>query len=198
MANHQSIHPEPIPQTLTHLITLNVEYSVLICIGNGCRCAVSPASISEHLRRKHHIKFELRQQVNRYIEGFPTHYDHSNVPLPRDGLEPQAIIKIVSGFQCKHCPIEAPFKTRSRDAIKKHGNKEHGKKRVADEELFDSVRLQSWFWEGKERYWIVDESKQPIQSSQPSQSVINDSTQSNDGQDDGSQDENDDQEDMDD
>lgn len=44
--------------------------------------------------------------------------------------------------------------------MKKHGNKEHGRKRVADEELFIPVRLQSWFWEGKERYWVVDESQQ--------------------------------------
>jgi hypothetical protein len=82
--------------------------------------------------------------------------------LPRGGLGPQAIIKIVNGFRCKHCQIEAPFKTRSRDAIKKHGNKEHSKKRVAEDELFDSVRLQSWFWEGKEQYWIADENNQPI------------------------------------
>lgn len=36
-------------------------------------------------------------------------------------------------------------------------NKEHNKKRLKDDQLFTSVRLQSWFTEGKERYWIVDE-----------------------------------------
>jgi hypothetical protein len=55
--------------------------------------------------------------------------------------------------------------------MKEHGNKAHGKKRVADEDLFNPVKLQSWFWEGKERYWVVDESKQPDQPSQRAQSV---------------------------
>lgn len=59
--------------------------------------------------------------------------------------------------------------TQSRDAMKKHGNKAHGKKRIADEDLFDRVRLQSWFWEGKERYWVVDETKEPVPMPQPNQ-----------------------------
>ena len=86
------------------------------------------------------MRIELRKQVDRYIEGFPFNYDHSDVKLPKDGLAPQPIIRIVSGSQCKHCPIEPlkpPFRTQSRDAIKKHGNKDHGMKRIADEDLFD-------------------------------------------------------------
>ena len=143
---------------------------MLICIGNGCCCAVSPASISEHLRRKHHTTRELRQQVDRYIQEFPFEYDYSSVRIPPDGLAPQPIIPVVSGLQCKYCPAK-PFQTQSRKAIKVHGNQEHGKKRVADEDLFDPIKLQSWFWEGKERYWVVDESKQPVRSGQPVQSV---------------------------
>ena len=38
-------------------------------------------------------------------------------------------------------------------------NKAYNKKRVIDKDLFDLVRFQSWFWEGKERYWFVDENK---------------------------------------
>jgi hypothetical protein len=75
-------------------------------------------------------------------------------------LAPQPIIRIVNGLQCKHCPIEPSrphFRTQSQDAMKKYGNKAHDKKRVKDEDLFDSVKFQSWFWEGKERYWVVDE-----------------------------------------
>jgi hypothetical protein len=32
--------------------------------------------------------------------------------------------------------------------------------------LFHAVKLQSWFKEGKERYWVVDDSEQPAQSGQ--------------------------------
>jgi hypothetical protein len=46
--------------------------------------------------------------------------------------------------------------------LKQHGNKIHQKKRVADEDLFHPVKLQSWFKEGKERYWVVDDSQQPV------------------------------------
>ncbi len=42
--------------------------------------------------------------------------------------------------------------------MKVHGNKEHSLKRAADDELFRPVRLQSWFQDGKEWYWVVDES----------------------------------------
>lgn len=185
MAEQQTIQPHPIPQSLAHLILLNVEYGVLICIGNGCRCAVSPASISRHLRRKHHVRIELRKQVDRYIEGFPFQYDHSNIRLPQDGLGPQPIIKVVDGFQCQHCTIR-PIKSQSRKAIKEHGNKEHGKKRVADKDLFIPVRLQSWFWEGKERYWVVDES-QPASGSRARVRVTG-ATQGNQPSPDGSDD----------
>lgn len=162
MAEPVSTQPQPIPQSLSHLIQLNVEYSVLICMGNGCRCAVSPASISRHLRSKHHVPIELRKQVDRYVQGFPVNYDFTNVKLPQERSAPQPIIRIVSGFQCKHCPA-LPFTSQSRDAIKKHGNKDHNMKRIADKDLFDLVKLQSWFWVGRERYWVVDESKQPGQ-----------------------------------
>jgi len=43
--------------------------------------------------------------------------------------------------------------------MRTHSNKAHGKKRVRDEEMFTAVRLQSWFREGKERYWVVDEGR---------------------------------------
>lgn len=94
MAESSAIPVQPVPETLSHLIQLNVDYSVLICLG---------------------------------------HYKNGKKVM-----------------------------TQSRDAMKKHGNKAHGKKRIADEDLFDRVRLQSWFWEGKERYWVVDETKPQI------------------------------------
>jgi hypothetical protein len=70
-----------------------------------------------------------------------------------------------------------------------HGNKEHGKKRVADEDLFNPVRLQSWFREGKERYWVVNESKEPVQSGHLGQPAsIRGADELDDGDDDGDDD----------
>jgi hypothetical protein len=68
-----------IPPTLTHLIALNVEFHVLLYLGNGCRKAVSPAGIVEHLRKKHSTKPEIRKQVQEYIKEFPFTYDYSTV-----------------------------------------------------------------------------------------------------------------------
>jgi hypothetical protein len=136
---------------LSHLIKLNVEYGVLIYIGNSYRCTVSPASISDHLRRKHHIQLEFHRQVDRYIEGFPFQYNYSNIKLPPDGLAPQPIIRVVDALQYKHCQTKSG-RSQNRKAIREHYNKQYKKKRVPDEELFYSIRTQLWFWEGKERY----------------------------------------------
>jgi hypothetical protein len=120
MAEAREPQAQPIPEPLGHLTRLNTVYGVLICMGNGCECAVSPASFSDHLRRKHETSLELRQQVDRYIAGFPFAYDYSSVPLPTDGLAPQPIIRIVEGLRCRHCRVEEqpPFKTQSWDVLK--------------------------------------------------------------------------------
>jgi hypothetical protein len=121
---------------------------VLVCIGNRCRKAVSAKGFVEHLRKIHKEEPRIRRKVQEYVEGFPYNYDYSNIQLPKDGSAPQPIIPIVDGFRCKECS----FVTQSRDAMKKHGNKVHNKKRVPDDELFQAARLQSWFRDGKERY----------------------------------------------
>lgn len=159
MSNQQQAIVQSVPESLRHLIATNVDFGIVICLGHGCQCAVKPAAISGHMQRKHKISIELRRQVDRYIEQCPFEYDYATVELPVDGLAPQPIIQVVDGFQCKHCT----HKSKSRNTTRKHANQEHNKKRVADEELFIQVRLQSWFWEGKERYWVVDESQQPEQ-----------------------------------
>ena len=146
MAESSAIPIKPVPETLSHLIQLNVEYGVVICIGHGCHCAVKPTAISGHLQRKHKTELELRDQIDRYIERCPFEYDYSTVKLPKDRLAPQPIIKIVDGLQCKHCPGPGiPYRTQDHSNIKKHRNKVYSKKRIVDEDLFDQVRLQSWF-----------------------------------------------------
>jgi hypothetical protein len=160
--DYRKVMAQPIPEDLCHLVVLNDEYNVLICIGHQCNYALKPTAISRHLGQKHKTAIELRRQVDEYVKEFPFTYDHATVRLPNDGTAPQPIIPVVDGFKCQDCA----YKTQSRDAMKKHGNKDHNKKRVADEELYTSVRLQSWFGEKRERYWVVNESKQDEQERQ--------------------------------
>jgi hypothetical protein len=124
--------------------------------------------MSGHLQREHKTPLELRKQVDRYIERFPFEYNYSTVRLPADGLvSPQPIVRVIDGFKCQHCDR----KSRNRNAMREHGNKVHGKKRVADEDLFIPVRLQSWFGKKRERYWVVDESQQPEPGQDPAQEL---------------------------
>jgi Orsellinic acid/F9775 biosynthesis cluster protein D len=164
---------QPIPQALAHLIALNVEYSVLICIDRKCQYALEPSAISRHLRDKHKTPIAVRKQVDQYVEAFPFVYDYKTVALPIDGSAPQPIIPIVDGFQCKERG-ECAFKTTDQSNIRKHANQVHSKKRIADEDICQAVRLQSWFGEKRERYWVVDESQQVVQERQARRAAIQD------------------------
>ncbi|KFY27816.1 hypothetical protein V493_03286 [Pseudogymnoascus sp. VKM F-4281 (FW-2241)] len=146
---------------LAHLIHLNVEFKVLVCLGRGCHKAVSRAGLVEHLRKIHKEKPEIRKQVEEYTKKFPFDYNYSTIQLPVDGLAPQPIILIVNGLQCQYCQ----YRTQNRSNIKKHGNKEHGKKRVHDHELFTTV---------------VDESRQTREAQQVHELVCDVGEQSND------------------
>lgn len=176
MAEQQQTRPIEVPVALSQLVAVNVEYRVLLCLSRGCRKAVSPAGIVEHLRKIHKETPQVRKQVQEFIKGIPWKYDYSTVPLPIDGLAPQPIVPIVDGFHCQQCP----FRNHSRKAMKVHGNKEHGCKRIADDELFQPVRLQSWFQDGKERYWVVDESQQVAQERQARRAAIQDAGEESD------------------
>ena len=149
---------ESLPQSLNHLIHVNIEFKILICLGHGCQTAQTPTAISGHLYRKHKTPLELRKQVDKYIERWLWEYDYTTARLPIDGSVPQASIKIIDGFQCKFCD----HKCRNRNGMREHTNKTHEKKRIADEELFNRVRLQSWFGDKRERYWVVDESQSEV------------------------------------
>ena len=65
---------------------------------------------------------------------------------------PQPVLPIINGFQCRDCA----YKTTNQRVIRQHCNKEHDKKRLKDEELFQAVQLQTWFTEKRARYWVVD------------------------------------------
>ena len=161
---------QPIPEVLAHLITLNVDFQVLVCTSDKCRCGVSPGAILRHLQRYHKIPIELKRLIEQYIQSFPSSYDHSTVRLPLDGSIPQPIIEVVSGFQCQHCP----FKSQDRSNVRKHVNKEHGKKRESDGDIYKVIRMQSWFKGKRERYWRVDENTEPISTRQARENIVRD------------------------
>jgi hypothetical protein len=132
---------QPILQEWSHLVAVNVEHGVLICAGEKCKYALKPTVISRHLGDRHNTPIEVQKQVDQYVQEFPFAYDHATVPLPKGGSAPQPVIPIVDGFLCRECPS----KTRDRSNIRKHANKTHNKKRVADEDICRAVQLQSWF-----------------------------------------------------
>jgi hypothetical protein len=79
---------QPVPEALSQLVTLNVEYGVLICKGNRCECALKPTAISSHLAIRHKTPVELWKQ---YVAEFPftpvstrlvTSYRFQNSPKP--------------------------------------------------------------------------------------------------------------------
>jgi hypothetical protein len=160
MAEPPPTQARPIPQELSDLVVLNVEYSVLICRSEKCQYALKPTAISRHLGDKHNTPIALRKQVDQYVKVFPFTYDYATIPLPQDGSAPQPIIPIVDGFVCRDCPV----KSQNRRVMRQHANKDHDKKWVADKDMFKVVQLQSWFGEKRERYWVVDENRQDEQA----------------------------------
>ncbi len=155
-------HPADIPLDLRGLISLNIAYQVLICKHNDCCKAVQPSALSEHLRVQHKTPLRIRRQVEGYVKGCPWQYDFSTIRLPKDESGPQPIIPVVDGFQCQRCPLESdsrPFTSTSKKRMRVHGNATHKQKRADIDELFRPVRLQSWFQDRRQRYWVVDESK---------------------------------------
>ena len=144
---------QTIPQELTQLVGLNVEFYILICL--QCQYAQRPTYMCRHLGDQHKTPIKLRKQLEEYIKGYPFQYDYTNVQLPSDGSAPQPIIPILDGYQCKGCQ----FKTHGRDTARQHCNKEHNQKRMADEDIFELVKLQCWFGAKRGRFWIVDEAK---------------------------------------
>jgi hypothetical protein len=149
-----------VPAVLASLIAINTVYQVVLCINTDYYKAVSPAGIVEHLCKFHKTSPQLRKQVEAFIQTIPWSYDFSSIMLPADGLAPQPVLPVLEGFQCRQCP----FCSQSRKSMKVHGNRVHAIKRAGDDQLYQVVRLQTWFRDRKERYWVVnDESQETVQ-----------------------------------
>ncbi|KAH8797256.1 hypothetical protein F5884DRAFT_753949 [Xylogone sp. PMI_703] len=160
----------PIPEVWSDIVHLNVKYKVLLCLSDRCNKAVSARGLVEHIRRYHDVKPAIRRQIERYTKEFKHDYNYATIPIPENGLAPQPIIPIVDGYQCRECS----YITQSDQYIRRHANKDHEKKRTTIDEICTRVRLQTWFRDGKERYWVVDESKQADEEYQRRQITVPD------------------------
>jgi hypothetical protein len=108
---------------------------MLICI--QYKFVLKPTIIPQHFSDRYKTAIKLQKQINKYIKKFPFSYDYTIVTLPSDRSALQPVIAVLKEHLCQACL----YKTQSKDAIKKHRNKEHSKKRIADEELYKIVQL---------------------------------------------------------
>ena len=80
-----------IPESLAHLVHLNSEFNILICLGNGCSKAITPKGFKEHICKFHKTEPKLRKELGEYIEAnfLPSHdYNFSSIRLPLNGSTP--------------------------------------------------------------------------------------------------------------
>ena len=133
-AQDQQPLPPPVPLALQPQLALNTAFGVLLCTGSGCNRAIVPRGLGRHLYRQHQADIQVRRLADAYVELFlaqSSDYAPRTVPLPPDGSAPQSVLPVEDGFQCRDCS----YKTRSRNVIRKHVNKEHSKKRLDDEKI---------------------------------------------------------------
>lgn len=150
----QSIQlPLPLPEAVQPWLTLNLEFHVIICHSTGCKGALTPRAVCTHLRDKHQVQFEIRQQLAEYLKQWQWQYDYQTIPLPLDASLPLPGLPVLNGFQCKSCS----YKTTNRSIIRKHCNIQHNQQRLKDYNLFTAVQMQTWFKEKRARYWVVED-----------------------------------------
>jgi hypothetical protein len=92
-------------------------------------------AIPQHFSNRHKTAIKLQKQINKYIKEFLFLYNYTTVILPLDKSASQPVIAMLKRHLCQACL----YKTQSRDAIKKHKNKEHSKKKIANKELYKVV-----------------------------------------------------------
>ena len=147
-----------IPLSIAHLVAVNLEYAVLLCIKPRCKRAQTVTGLEEHLRRFHREKQAIRKEAAEFgqrlvwlDERFVRSYEV--VELPVDGLAPQPLVPVVDRFSCRFCR----FLTINRSVLRKHVREKHSKKGEKDERICVRVRIQSWYGAKRARYWTVND-----------------------------------------
>jgi hypothetical protein len=151
--NWRDLDPEGLLASLG--LCLNKPESVIICI--RCKYALIPSGegVSKHLGNKHGVSAAARRGLKTFIVSldFP---DPNKVALRTDGGLPHPDLLILQGVVCNLCP----FRSTSRDLMRRHMSKAHNEKSGRNDGLGDGVRdnvsLQSWTQSGPRKYWIVE------------------------------------------
>ena len=55
-----------VPASVAHLIAVNTEFAVVLCIGAGCRHALTVSGIGEHLRKSHLEQLSVRREAKEF------------------------------------------------------------------------------------------------------------------------------------
>lgn len=130
-----------------------------------------PSALDQHLRRAHKAGRNTRKQVAEYIKRFPWDYEDSTVQLPDDGTEPQGVLPVIDGLECARC-TGRPFRTRNRQRWRAHGNAAHSPGWVGRKERPREISMQSWFGNGRERYWRVTSGPDEVRAGRESSAVV--------------------------
>jgi Orsellinic acid/F9775 biosynthesis cluster protein D len=158
MSTKQIPKSKAVPRDLDGCIHLNQEHQVLVC--RGCRTAVCPGALVEHLARFHGLGAgRVRNRVKEYIKDFKHIYDHATIPTPADWTAPQRELQSIWGWLCTRCG----FRSKSKKRARRHANEEHGLKWGGVDKIIIRVRLQTWFTQ-RQKYWVIigDEKEKDI------------------------------------
>ena len=94
-----------VPSSLAHLVAINVEFKVVLCLSLICRHAQTTSNVVEHIRKTHHEKPAIRKQLKDFLQDITSQdtqflREYTTVQLPADGSAPQPIVLVVDGFSC--------------------------------------------------------------------------------------------------
>ena len=146
--------PEAIPKELRGLFHLDDKHGVLICI--PCKQAVEPGALAGHIKRSHPEAKGSLKVARGYSGRTPLVYTHSTIELPEDGSDEHVWLAVQEGWECTRCGSGVrPFHTINDRRLRDHKNKYHGLQGEGLKEVARKVWIQSWFLDGRERYWRV-------------------------------------------
>ncbi|KAJ4076073.1 hypothetical protein NW760_015365 [Fusarium oxysporum] len=139
---------------------IDVHTRVLICSHDICRVVLflSPAQVSEYLRKKQNIAaVERRLVIDLLKTRISPLQSPSGAPIRQDGSAVHPNLHLVHGFTCKFCTE----RTGSSQLMYRHITLAHKKQRlqlgVRRKEMYEPVFLQAWTNSPSGgRYWSVE------------------------------------------
>jgi hypothetical protein len=149
---------EPL-HALNSIIKYRVEYQLFYC--HLCRSTYVFVQLNDHLKRKHAIASQGRQDLLQCFERLPL------PPAVRDRKAlyrqppqvnlscPVAFLPTLDGFACNHCHGQDSYYSLNRKAVQEHLNQAHQLFRQASIIGLRPAKLQSWYSSTRAQYWEV-------------------------------------------